>query len=84
MDKVNEIMTAVTEYIYDMEEYSEMLDDLEIEGYEEEYTGANEVVRFLLNKKLEKRIGEILEAYEKKCDEENKAVYRVSGIMIDK
>ena len=84
MGKVEEIMSAVKEYVYDMEEHLNMLEDLKVEGFEDEMFRVYEGVRYLLDRKLEKKIGEILESYEEKCDEENKVVYKVNGIMIDK
>lgn len=66
--RVDEIMQAVKEYTYDMEDCFNMLEDLKVEGFEDEMFRVYEGVRFLLDKKLEKRIGEILEAYEEKCE----------------
>lgn len=68
MDKVDEIMQAVKEYVYNMEEYLNMLEDLKVEGFEDEMFRVYGGVRFLLDKRLEKKIGEILESYEKKCE----------------
>ena len=84
MGKVDEIMKAVREYSYDTDEYLEMLENLKVEGFEDELFRVYEGIRCLLDSRLEKKIREILESYEVKCDEENKVVYRVNGIMIDK
>jgi hypothetical protein len=66
--KIEEIMSAVREYCWDVDDYLEMLKDLEVEGFEDEYFNVYIGVRDLLDKKLEKKIREILEPHEEKCE----------------
>lgn len=59
-DKVDMIMKAAKEYASDIEDYTDIIEDLRIEGYEDEHFKLYEIIRDLLGKKLEKRIREIL------------------------
>lgn len=59
-DKVDMIMKAAKEYASDIEDYTDIIEDLRVEGYEDEHFKLYEIIRDLLEKKLEKQIREIL------------------------
>ena len=58
-DKIHEIVKIAKMYASDIEDYTDIIEDLRIEGYEEEQFKLYEIIRDLLGKKLEKQIREV-------------------------
>lgn len=58
-DKINKIVKIAKMYASDIEDYTDIIKDLKIEGYEEEHFKLYEIIRDLLGKKLEKEIREV-------------------------
>ena len=58
-DKINEIVKIAKMYASDIEDYTDIIEDLRVEGYEDEHFKLYEIIRDLLGKKLEKQIREV-------------------------
>jgi len=58
-DKIDDIIKIAKKYASDIEDYTDIIEDLRVEGFEDEHFKLYEIIRDLLNKKLEKEIREV-------------------------